>query len=230
MLKILSLSAIIVLVFNIWDNLLNANYNSNKTATNSNTFKKANNSELWNIGVAIWTNIWIRYKQQQSIPSEIYKEVFSIAEVLSNESEAKGEIIWKNMINIREYRNILKTDVKQLINSSYNKSWTLNAFIDQLEFRYTNASESLRTLVRQNQVLTREMELANSKIETLKIKITSDFKNDDAIASLENIDEYLELKKQYYYARTYIIYLNHFTREYNYLNNYNKLLLDTLIQ
>ncbi|MDP2395460.1 MAG: hypothetical protein Q8S84_02615 [bacterium] len=37
---------------------------------------------------------------------------------------------------ISEYKNILKTDVKQLVNNSLDKSKILNAFIEQLEYRY----------------------------------------------------------------------------------------------
>jgi hypothetical protein len=61
------------------------------------------------------------------------------------------------------------------------------------------------------------------------LKIESDFVNNNSEGSLENINKYLELKKEYYYARTYVVYINHFLNEYNYLNEYNKILLDTLI-
>jgi hypothetical protein len=40
------------------------------------------------------------------------------------------------MIAVDEYRNVLKTDVKQLLDSSKKKSKILNAFIEQLEFRF----------------------------------------------------------------------------------------------
>jgi hypothetical protein len=40
------------------------------------------------------------------------------------------------MIAVEEYRNVLKTNVKQLLDSSYDKPRFLNAFIEQLEFRY----------------------------------------------------------------------------------------------
>ncbi|MBT3729050.1 hypothetical protein HOF65_03110 [bacterium] len=73
--------------------------------------------------------------------------------------------------------------------------------------------------------------IANSEasIETLKQKIESDFRANDSKESLNNIDRYLELKEEFYYSRTYVIYINHFLSEYSYLSEYNKLLLDTLI-
>jgi hypothetical protein len=42
------------------------------------------------------------------------------------------------MVIIQEYLNVLKTDVRQLINSKIDKLAILNAFIDQLEYRYTS--------------------------------------------------------------------------------------------
>jgi len=70
---------------------------------------------------------------------------------------------------------------------------------------------------------------ANAQTEILKTKINSDYQKRDAEASKENINNYLEQKNKYNYARTYVIYINQFLREYSLLNDYNKKLLDTLI-
>ena len=236
--KILILSTFLVLVFNIWVNLINANSDINKTSKNNNsttlnnnstTFKSVNNNSLWKVWVAITTNIWIQFKKRWEIPATIYKEVFSINEIINNQNTANKELIWKNMIAIEEYKNILKTNIKQLINNSFDKPRTLNAFIDQLEYRYTIWIINAKKLTEQKSIFNQNMIAINWKIEALKAKIEKDFKENNAEESLENINQYLELKKQYYYSRTYIIYINHFLSEYNYLNKYNKLLLDTLI-
>lgn len=230
--KVLLLSAFLVLVFNIWDNLINANWEVNKTVANSEnytTFKWINNSSLWKTWVAISTNIWIQYKQRWEVPATIYKDIFSVNEIINNQDSANNELIWANMISVEEYKNILKTNVKQLIDTSYDKPRILNAFIEQLEYRYTLAFENINTLNQQKTVFLNNMNSSNSKIETLKVKIEKDFIENNSKESLKNIDEYLELKKEYYYSKTYIVYINHFLNEYNYLNNYNKLLLDTLI-
>jgi len=70
---------------------------------------------------------------------------------------------------------------------------------------------------------------ANAQTEILKTKINTDYQKRDAAASKENINNYLEQKNKYNYARTYVIYINQFLREYALLNDYNKKLLDTLI-
>lgn len=230
--KILLLSAFIVLVFNIWVNLINANSVTNKTVKNTenhSNFKGINNNSLWKTWVAITTNIWIQYKQRWEIPATIYKDVFSVNEIIKNKNTANNELIWANMSAIEEYKNILKTNIKQLIDSSYDKPRILNAFIDQLEYRYTLGIKNVKTLNEQKSVFVNNMTKSNSDIEILKVKIWKDFSDNNSQESLNNINKYIELKKEYYYSKTYIVYINHFLSEYNYLNNYNKLLLDTLI-
>ena len=232
LLKVLVLSAFIVLSFNIWDNLINANSipeNEYVKTSNNSTFKNINNNSIWKTWVAITTNIWIRFKQRLETPATIYREVFSISEIISDPHTANIELIWNNMTIVEEYRNVLKTDVKQLLDSSYDKPRILNAFIEQLEFRYTLWIKSIQNLNQQKTVFLNNMNSVNAKIETLKIKIEKDFRSNNSNESLLNIEEYIELKKEFYYSRTYIIYINHFLSEYNYLSEYNKLLLDTLI-
>jgi hypothetical protein len=73
------------------------------------------------------------------------------------------------------------------------------------------------------------MSEANGEILSIKNKISVDFNANDAESSIENIDNYLIEKNKYYFARTYNIYINQFLREYQYLNGYNKNLLDVLI-
>jgi len=105
----------------------------------------------------------------------------------------------------------------------------LDAIIEQLEFRYEKSVKQITALNEQKNIFNNEMLKAEANIETLKIKINTDFKNKDSIASKENIDNYLKEKNNYYHARTYIIYINKFLIDYSYLNDYNKKLLDTLI-
>lgn len=230
--KVLFLSAFLVIVFNIWVNLLNADSTIKDKEiknTNSKNFKSVNSSSLWKIWVAITTNIGIKYTARWETPATIYKEIFSVSDIIKNQNTANNELIWINMVAVDEYKNILKTNVKQLIDSSYDKPRILNAFIEQLEYRYTLGLDNAKKLNKQKTVFLNNMNKVNEKISNLKKKIETDFKNNDSKESLKNIDNYLEFKKEYYYSKTYTVYINHFLAEYNYLNNYNKLLLDTLI-
>jgi hypothetical protein len=60
--------------------------------------------------------------------------------------------------------------------------------------------------------------------------MAEDFKNSDSEGSLENINNYLELKNEYNNARVYISYIDKFLIQYNFLNNYNKNLATVLIK
>ena len=228
--KVFVLSILFIIVFILWDNYLNANSNSNKNITtntkinNSNLYKSQNNNNFGRIWVAISTNLWTSYSQINKMPATIYKEVFSVSDLIKNK-RTKDELIWSHMLIIKDYLNLLKTDIKSLINNSYNKTEILNAFIEQLEFRYQNWLENEKNLLKQIEIFTNSMNSSESKIQILKSKIENDFKNNDSKASLVNIDEYLKLKQDYYYARTYIIYINHFVTQYNFLNNYSRILI-----
>lgn len=233
LLKVLVLSAILVFAFNIWDNLLNASKVAQNPVTiteNNEQFKKISNaSNIWKTWVAITTNIWIKFKQRSETPATIYRDIFSINEIIQDTQGANQEIIGANMTAVDEYKNVLKTDIKQLIDTSYDRARLIDAFIDQLEFRYVQWAENIKTLNEQKNVFETTMNTANTQIETLKIKINKDFSESNSQESLDNINEYIKLKEQYYYARTYIIYINHFLEQYSFLSEYNKLLLDTLI-
>ena len=48
-------------------------------------------------------------------------------------------------------------------------------------------------------------------------------------AQYTNIDEYLKARKDFYYGKIYIVFVNKFIEQYNFLNNYNKNLLTVMI-
>lgn len=234
LLKVITLTTIIVVGFSLWNNILNATETTKlNSATEQNTnninYQNVNNSKLWKTWVAITTNIGIRYKQRTEIPATIYKDVFSVNNLVLNWEVWSQELIAANMIVLEEYKNVLKTDIKWLLSNSKNRAETLDAIIWQLEFRYEKSVKQIISLNEQKDIFSREMVDANAQTELLKNKINTDYQKRDAVASKENINNYLEQKNKYNYARTYVIYINQFLREYALLNDYNKKLLDTLI-
>ncbi len=233
--KIFILSTILGILLSAWNHFyVNwfqkiTNIQDNKTEGNQWKFQKTNNSDMAIISVAITTNIWTNHKLLNTLPTSIYKDVMSIEDAMFNKKKAKDEIIGKNMIATQEYRNVLQTSVKNLILNSLNKQEFLEAYISQLEFRYETAYNNQSNLLKQKKIFNNSMLLANSEILKIKAKIGLDFNANDSEASLVNIDNYLLEKNKYYFARTYIIYINQFLREYQQLNDYNKNLLDVLI-
>lgn len=55
------------------------------------------------------------------------------------------------------------------------------------------------------------------------------FSASDPDATIANVERYFELRQKYTEAFTDIVFINQFIKQYSFLNNYNKLLLDTLI-
>lgn len=233
-LKIFVLSTMIIFILNIWDYYLKASSKvtiaqvSGENKQNKQTFKKANYSWLWNTSVAITTNLWISYTQIKQLPATIYQEIFSISELIEDKN-AQSELIWNNMVIINEYLNVLKTDVKQLINTKLDKLALLNAFVDQLQYRYNSWIKSQEILVEQKNIFITNITNSDNWIEILKTKMAEDFKNSDSEASLENINNYLELKKENNNARVYISYIDKFLIQFNFLNNYAKNLATVII-
>lgn len=233
LLKTLALTSIIVGVFNIGWLFINAQNDDNKVTQNQeeqeSSFTSTKKSEIWKTWVAITTNLWIRYKQRGEIPATIYKDVFSLDELKLSKYDANNVIIAENMAITSEYKEILKSDFKQILKDALDKPAMLNAIIEQLEYRYEISAKQINKLNEQKTVLESAMSQANTRKSEIKTKIDTDFRQNNPDESIDNISDYLETQNNYYYARTYVIFINQFLNEYNVLNEYNKRLLDVLI-
>ncbi len=200
---------------------------ANTGNNNKYKFKKSNTKILANIWVALSTNVGTRYKSRQQ--SSLYKDIPNIAKKISYQEYSDNTSLSNNMAAIQEYYNILQTDIKPMLDESYNRRETLEIYIEQLKYRYTQSIKSLDILSEKRKEYLQNMNIAGKKINNIKIKITKDFRNADARATNKNIEDYLSLKQEYTYARTHLIFINQYIKQYNYLNNYNKKVLDTLI-
>jgi hypothetical protein len=112
---------------------------------------------------------------------------------------------------------------------SSDRARVLDAFISQLEYRYELAVKQMKELLSLRNSLETQAKNAESQIEILKKKMIADFGKNNAEASYDNIHTYLDLRARYNYSIIYIVYINQFLNDYNRLNEYNKRLLDTLI-
>lgn len=228
--KIIVLTGIFFVLINYFWYFLNASESPNKsTNSNKEKFTSKDIEIIGNVWVAIATNIWTRYKQTKETPVNAYKDVIEVWYILWNQNIAKDALITANMVFLNEYFNILKTDIKALLSSSNDREFALNSFIAQLEYRYKAASENMNKLNSQKIELLKAYENSNKEIDSLKTKIWSDFWNFNNTQTIKNIDHFLEIKKENTNALTYIVFVNKFIDYYTTLNNYNKKVLDTLI-
>lgn len=236
LIKITIFTSIFVLISMIiggWINAFLENKNTPippTTSTNEETFRNVNTTLLGRAGVAISTNLWTRFTQINELPANIYSDVMWITEGLQA-SSASGStgMITRNMILAEEYRNVLRTDIMWLLAQGSDRARVLDAIISQLEYRYELAVRQMRELLSLRNSLETQARNAESQIDILRNKMAADFAKNDAEASYENIHTYLDLKARYNYSIVYIVYINQFLNDYNRLNDYNKRLLDTLI-
>jgi hypothetical protein len=116
-----------------------------------------------------------------------------------------------------------------MLNSSYNRKVTLEAYIDQLKYRYKSTITEIQSLVKKKNELSNDFNISSNKISQIKIKIYKDFKQFNATETEQNIKYLLKARADYDYAKTHIIFINQYLIQYQKLNNSNKKLLDTLI-
>lgn len=225
--KVASITLIILWIINLYSYFFGVKQLD--TTKNKYNFKSEKIEKVADIWVAITTNIWIWFRENKLMESTIFNSNMSVKDIITTPERAKKEIVTKNMLIINEYLNILKTNVTNLINSDTDRKKTIEIFISELEKRYKNTVINNANLVIQRDTLVKEMEDTSQKIEDLKGNINTDFNSFNAEKTWANIEKYLELRKNYYYAKTYIIFINKFINQYIILNDYNKKLLDTII-
>lgn len=196
---------------------------------NKDVFVSTKNHILANAWVAITTNVWTKLQYNDKISASIYEEILSVDEILLNEKWSMDKLISKNMIFIKDYLSILRTDLKNELSKSSNREAFLDSIRSGLEIRFRNSYTIKENLNKQREILLNAMSISNDSINQLKPKIQDDFSWSDFEETILNINYYLSLKKQYTYARTYVIFIDQFIKQYNFLDAYNKELLDTII-
>lgn len=200
-------------------------------STNATTYKSASSTDYGIIWVALSTRIWIAFQDWlgQSRSASFYKEIASVWETPEEKKAIRSEMISKNMLIMQEYLNLSRTNIKTLLDSSSDRKSTLEWFISQLEMRYTNSALSLQSLEKQKAATLVYLWEVEAKIEAVKVDMETNFSQAQASNTLDNVDEYFSLRWEYTQAFTDIVFINQFIKQHAFLNNYNKWILDTLI-
>ena len=225
-LKIVTVFLSLILFYRISIFLVNANNSIKSENKNSSNYKSILVSDISKSGVAITTNIWTKYKKSSAINSTIYEEYFSIEEIKKNKKMAQDNLISNNLIAIKEYQALLRTDFKAYLNNSTDRKKTFEAIYWQLSIRLNNWINTVKILAKQRELLTAEMDSIDNKLKSIKQKITVDYKKADWDAISKDIEEYLLLKNDYTFVRTYVVFINSFLNYYKVLNEYNSKLLN----
>lgn len=199
--------------------------------TNADIYQSASSHDYWVIGVALSTRIGIAFQDGlgQNSSSSFYGEITTIGTTDEEKKAVRSQMIAQNMLIMQEYLNLSRTDIKTLLSGSNDRKSTLEWFISQLEMRYKNSALSLTNLEKQkDQLLTYLWEI-EINIETVKLSMEDHFAAAQASSTLADVDEYFTLRSEYTQAFTDIVFINQFIKQHAFLNNYNKWILDTLI-
>ena len=97
-----------------------------------------------------------------------------------------------------------------MLQKSNHKRETLDAYIDQLSYRYKLATENKQELQKKKTELQTQLTESIEKINKIKTQINIDFKAFDADNTNRNIEWYLLAKEEYNYARTHLIFINQY--------------------
>ena len=231
-LKIGILTGIILAVFHfIYMPLSGTAWISYAANTNTANFQAAGDSHLGSIWVALSTRIGIKFETRwvSSSTQSFYREITAIWESPQENRAIRSDMIRQNMLIIKEYLNLSKTDVNSMLKSSSNRRTTLESFISQLEMRYKTSALSEQNLQKQKELLLKRIEAIEGQIEQVKTQMETDFSASLPDETLSDVDQYFALRAEYTELFTDIVFINQFLKQHQFLNEYNKWILDTLI-
>ncbi len=195
---------------------------------NKYNFKSANSSELGNVWVAVSTNVGIRFQERQR--QLAWNNAWITLWELSWDALAdREEVLSVNILALREYNNLMKTDVKQLLADSGNRKKALDGYISQLETRYKNGVENGRALEMQQAKLEADMASALEQVKIHKAEMSAGLKAHDTDAIMVAMDNYLIETNNYNIAQSNLMFVKYFVTKYLEFSFKNKNLLDTLI-
>jgi len=198
---------------------------------NTEVFQSAYAANFWLTSVALSTRIGTNFREtQNSSPlTGYFKEISFIWESDSERSTLRSNMIRENMLIIREYLNLSRTDIKGVLDSSENRENTLESLISQLELRFKNSALSIWSLEKLKALHITELDALDTQIESIKAEMEQNFSDSKPNATLEKLDEYYVARGLYTEHFTDIVFINQFLAQHSFLNNYNKGILDTLI-
>lgn len=197
---------------------------------NTELYQSAYSANLGSIGVALSTRIWINFENAGGVAKNtFYREITEIGTNSEEKRALRSTMISQNMLIIGEYLNLSRTDIKSLLDSSPDRRKTLEGFINQLELRYTNSALSITSLEKQKTLLISHLSKLESDIEKVKSEMETHFSLSQARNTLEDVDTYFTLRREYTETFTDIVFINQFLKQHAFLNNYNTGILDTLI-
>jgi len=153
----------------------------------------------------------------------------SVDEIITNNDSSINRILEKNLTFLQEYRSFIKMDYNLAFKNSPDKAYTLDNLVKQLGFRFRTSVLNVKNLLTQQEWLKSEY-LANKRdLNNIKQKIEKDYNSVDIEELKENLTNYYALKARETKLTTYLVFIWNMIKNHNVMNDYNKIVLDTLI-
>lgn len=133
------------------------------------------------------------------------------------------------MLALQSYVNVLKIDIKTMLEESNDRATTLDEHVEILKSYYTKTNERIAMLREQSTELQRVISESTTLTEEAKANMETKYKafEYDGVDSV--IDNYVQAKNDENRARVYLTYVERFQRGYTILQAQNRKILDTLI-
>ncbi len=235
--KIIKISTLSLLIL-IWVNLIfsfqekklenNVFYSAQNFDYNNYNYKNIKIKPLSWIAVAISVNLWIKYNEKNSLNDTIYNNIFSPKDFLVKQKLVEENILWKNLLFLKEYLNFVKIDFNKNLKNSNNKKDTLEIILNQLKLRLIKANSNAKNLLAQKRILEKEYNKVVTNINTIKDKIRYNYSKSKINNLYYNLQDYYELKNKETVYKSYILFINDLLKKYYIINEYNKIIINVL--
>lgn len=198
--------------------------------TNATRFQSAYSSQFWVIGVALSTRVGMVYSETrgENISLRYYNFNTSLPKTKAERRQAREKLLRENTLMVREYYNLSSADIIDALKTSSNRQRTLDSFVSQVELRSDNALKSIQSLENQKNIYVVELTRLSQEIEAEKNTLESEFNGRDTESTLRSSERYFSLRNEYTEFFTDVVFMNQYLRQYDFLNQYNAGIINTL--
>ncbi len=237
-LQVLFLTLFFVGLFHIWAYALDRLWTEEQieeniqtqNESNASRFQSAYSSQFWVIGVALSTRVGMVYSAggRENISARHYSFNTSLPKTKVERKQAREKLLGENTIMVREYYNLSATDIIEALKTSSNRQRTLDSFVSQIELRRENALRSIQSLESQKALYVQELTRISQTIDTERDTLEREFNGRDVSSTLASSERYFSLRNEYTEFFTDIVFINQYLRQYDFLNQYNAGIINTL--
>ena len=198
--------------------------------------KESNDRQFTKKGVPYFADVWVaiglnagyKGKKDSDVSVNLAGQVIPIQQALEEKSLKNRKIIASNINEIATYRDILKIDIKEKLDSAPDRQAALKAQLELLNKHYSLAQDNLKGLDLSRKEITATLSEITTRVNNARSKVDNSFAKLDPSDVDEYVGEYISAKEDERYAQTYLVLTDRLRERYAKLQSYNSLLIQTL--